>query len=149
MSARIRTYRNSHKNALTLLSQLIEWGGKDSIEFNLRKMWNMRITVDDAARTIDISTLTVNDTWQPVLIWRLDPRGKSTMGLNADLNGINQAMTKLVKAILFNVQHNGSVFILSNKEETKQGSRGASVKYAGLTQCIINAVTNTFTTKGK
>ncbi len=119
MSARIRTYRNSHKNALTLLSQLIEWGGKDSIEFNLRKMWNMRITVDDAARTIDISTLTVNDTWQPVLIWRLDPRGKSTMGLNADLNGINQAMTKLVKAILFNVQHNGSVFILSNKEETK------------------------------
>lgn len=119
MSKRSTTFRNTHKNALLLLSQLIEWGGKDSIEFDLRKMWNMRITVDDAARTIDISTLTVDELWQPVLIWKLDPRGKSTMEINTDLNGINQAMTKLIKAILFNVQHNGSVFILSSKVETK------------------------------
>jgi len=119
MAKHTRTFRNTHKNALLLLSELIEWGGKDSIEFDLHKTWNMRLTVDDAARTLDISTLTIEDTWKPVLIWKLDPRGKSSMEIDADLNGINQAMTKLIKAILFNVQHNGSVFILSNKDETK------------------------------
>lgn len=119
MAKRIRTFRNTHKNAMQILTELLEWQIHDSIEFKIRRMWNMRITVDDAAKTIDISHLTIDDTWQPVLIWKLGPRGNSSMDIDADVNGINQAMTKLIKAILFNVQHNGEQFILSNKEETK------------------------------